>query len=131
MLGHLYDATGRGALAIEAFARAFELNPASSDIALTLGQTYYRQYQVNAAIEVFKVATGIPGEHQATAWFFLAQTYRVKAANTEAIEALHRCLRANPERDMAKAANELLKALGSKASTFTFPTAGMTGRVAK
>lgn len=131
VLGHLYDATGRGAMAIDAFTRAFELNPNDSDIALTLGQAYYRQYQVNAAIEVFKVATTLPGDHQATAWFFLAQTYRVKAANTEAIDALHRCLRANPDRDMTKTANELLKALGSKASTFTFPTTGITGRVAK
>lgn len=131
VLGHLYESTGRGQVAIEAFTRAFELNPKDVDIALTLGQIYYRHYQPNAAIEVFKAATEIPGEHQATTWFYLAQTYRVKGSNTDAIEALHRCLRANPDRDMAKSANELLKALGSKASTFSFPTTGATGRVAK
>ena len=51
--------------------------------------------------------------------------------NAEAIEALHRCLRSNPDRDMTKTANELLKALGSKASTFSFPTGPSAGRMAK
>jgi serine/threonine-protein kinase len=131
VLGHLMDSSGRGQAALEAFQRAYELNPANVDIALTLGQTLYRQYQPNAAIDIFAAAAAQPGDHQSTAYFFLAQTYRVKGMNAEAIEALHRCLRANPDRDMTKTANELLKALGSKASTFSFPTGPSTGRVAK
>lgn len=131
VLGHLMDATSRGQAALEAFRRAYELNPTNVDIALTLGQTYYRQYQPNAAIEVFAATAAQPGDHQATAYFFLANTFRVKGATNEAIEALHRCLRANPDREMSKSANELLKALGSKASTFSFPTGPSAGRVAR
>lgn len=123
VLGHLYDNSARGQLALEAFHNAVEFDPDNMEAMLTLGQAYYRQYQPNAAIEVFRTAAQRPGAHQATAWFFLAQAYRVKAQNADALDALGRCLRLNPDRDMLKAAQDQYKSLGG-GRTYNFPTTG-------
>ncbi|MEB3284384.1 MAG: tetratricopeptide repeat protein [Candidatus Sericytochromatia bacterium] len=131
VLGHLYDATGRGQLAIEAFHMAVEYDPNNADAMLTLGQCYYRQYQPNAAVEIFKTAATIPGPSQASAWFYLAQAYRVKGDSNDALDALSRCLRLQPEREMAKAAQDLYKALGG-GKTYHFPgVAGHSQRIAR
>ncbi|MEB3222400.1 MAG: tetratricopeptide repeat protein [Candidatus Sericytochromatia bacterium] len=125
VLGHLYDATGRGQNAIEAFHMAVEYDPTNVDAMLTLGQCYYRQYQPNAAVEIFKTAASLPGARQATAWFYLAQAYRVKGQSSDALDALGRCLRLQPDREMARAAQDLYKALGG-GRTYQFP-AGSSG----
>ncbi|MEB3198534.1 MAG: tetratricopeptide repeat protein [Candidatus Sericytochromatia bacterium] len=124
VLGHLYDQTGRPQLAIEAFHMAVEFEPTNVEALLTLGQSYYRAYQPNAAVEIFKTAASLPGPAQATAWFYLAQAYKVKGANTDALDALSRCLRLQPDRDMARAAQDLYKALGG-GRTYQFPVANL------
>lgn len=129
VLGHLYDGTGRGQLALEAFHMAVEHDPNNMEAMLTLGQAYYRQYQPNAAVEIFKTAAMRPGAHQAAAWFFLAQAYRVKGQNADALDALGRCLRLSPDKDMTKAAQDQYRALGG-GRTYNFP-GGHDARLAR
>ncbi len=130
VLGHLYDTSARGQLALEAFHMAVEHDPNNMEAMLTLGQAYYRQYQPNAAVEVFKCAAQRPGAHQAAAWFFLAQAYRVKGQNADALDALGRCLRLSPDKEMSKAAQEQYKALGG-GRTYTFPAGSHDSRLAR
>jgi serine/threonine-protein kinase len=122
VMGHLYNATGRGTLALEAFHLAVQHDPDNMEACLTLGNTYVRHYQPNAAIEIFKTAAQRPGPHQAVAFYSMAHAYKFKGATADAIDALNRCLRANPDRELQRDAMDLLKAMGGgKVSTFQFP----------
>jgi tetratricopeptide (TPR) repeat protein len=130
VLGHLFDSTARGGLALDAFHHAVEHDPDNMEAMLTLGQAYYRQYQPNAAVEVFRTAASRAGPHQAAAYFFLAQAYRVKGQGADALDALGRCLRLGPDREMAKAAQEQYKALGG-GRTYQFPGLASDSRMAR
>ncbi|GEM_PF-1109794 len=130
LLGHIYDASGRGALALEAYHKAVDFDAGNMDALLTLGQAYFRQYQPNAAADIFAKATQHSGEHQAQAFFFLAQTHRVRGRADDAIQAVNCCLRLQPEPELARAAQELLKALGGNRST-PFPTNRPDHRLAR
>lgn len=122
VLGHLYNGTGRGSLALEAFHLAVQHDPDNMEACLTLGNTYVRHYQPNAAIEVFKTATSKAGPHQAAAYYSMAHAYKIKGMTSDALDAVTRCLRLAPDRELAREATELLKAMGGgKASTFQFP----------
>lgn len=121
LLAHTLDQLGRGASAIEALEECLRREPANMDACLFLGQLYLRHYRPNAAVEAFVHAVETPGPHQALGYLWLAQAYRVKGATDDAIDALHRCLRLAPERELAHRAQDLLRALGARAQTFAFP----------
>ena len=129
VLAHILESTGRQESALEAFHRAVEHDPQNMDALLMLGQLYCRQFQPNAAVEVFKSATEVPGPHQPAAWFFLANAFKMKGAYAEAIEAATRCLRQQPSADMGAAAQELIVALGG--NKLSFPPARDARRLAR
>lgn len=123
VLGHVLDALGRDEEAIQAYRRALELEPERADAAMALGQALFRTYRANAAIEVFEAAAQLPGGHQALACFYIGQALRAKGQPVEALAALQRCLKLQPDRELARAAQEQVRLLnGGKATTYHFPS---------